>query len=172
MLLQYFHIIFFLHEFLKCTSYAYSGTVPQHDAAIYLLYNWDSVSRRTRGTMVIMAKQFDFSLIRSQSMSPEMKVLVPVCIFFWSKGFFFSCWVAFQSVWGRSGVNLHISDQNLFISGSQNLSSPWVVWLEIPIMSILAYNKTDKRYTFKNLEIVLKNEPDLNSYYDPHFKMS
>ena len=52
-------------------------------------------------TMVIMAKQFNFSLIRPQDMSPKIKVFVPVCFAncnlaflcrFWSNGFFLAEW--------------------------------------------------------------------------------
>ena len=74
MLLQYIHIILIPHDaiyFVKCTSHTCSKAPPQHDAATPVLHGWDDVLRLANLrlfppniTMVIMAKQFYFCLIR------------------------------------------------------------------------------------------------------------
>lgn len=72
---------------VKCTSPFCSKTPPQYDAATPILYSWDGVLRLAsfpllppNVTMVIMTKQFNFSFIRAQDMSPKIKVFFPVCI--------------------------------------------------------------------------------------------
>ena len=78
MLLQYIHIIFLPHHdaiyFVKCTSPSCSKAPPQHDAATPVLNGWDGVLWLVslplfppNITMIIMAKQFYFSLLSGLS---------------------------------------------------------------------------------------------------------
>ena len=76
MLLHNIHIIVLPHDaiyFVKCTSPSCSKASPQRDAATLMLHDWDSVLQLTNLplfspniTMVIMAKQLHFCLIRPE----------------------------------------------------------------------------------------------------------
>ena len=83
-------------------SFLWSALVPpaakhlkQHDAANPAHYNWNGVLRLAsfplcppNVTMVIVAKQFNFSFIRPQDMSLKIKIFVPVYIFNLWSGFY------------------------------------------------------------------------------------
>ena len=81
MLLQYIHRIFLRHNaiyFVKCPRPSCSKAPPQHDAATPVLHSWDGVLWienlplfPPNITMVIMAKQFYFYLIRQEDISPK-----------------------------------------------------------------------------------------------------
>ena len=107
MLLQYIHTIFLPHAaiyFVKCPSPSCSKTPPQHDAATPVLHGWDGVLRLAslnlfppNITMVIMAKQFYFCVIRPEDISPKSTIFSPSAVAnrslaflwqFWSSGFF------------------------------------------------------------------------------------
>jgi hypothetical protein len=70
-------------------------------------------------TMVIMAKQFYLCFIRPEDISPKGTMVLCCC----------------------SGIDLHFSHQNTFISRRQNASPSWAVWrLRGPMVFILAYS--------------------------------
>ena len=89
MMLQYIHIIFLPHDaiyFVKCTSPSCSKAPPKHDAATPMLHGWDGILWLAsltlfppNITMVIMAKQFHFSFIRPENISPKSTIFVPMC---------------------------------------------------------------------------------------------
>ena len=89
MLLQYIHIIFLSHVaiyFVKCTSPSCSKAHPQHDATTPVLHGWDGVLWLAslplpppNITMIIIAKQFYFCLIRPEDISPKSTIFVPMC---------------------------------------------------------------------------------------------
>jgi hypothetical protein len=71
---------------LKCTSPFCSKETPQHDAATPVIHGWDGVLRLAslppfppNITMVIMAKQFYFCLIRPEDISPKSTRFFPMC---------------------------------------------------------------------------------------------
>lgn len=64
--------------FVKCTSPSFNKRPPQHDADAPVLRSWDAALKFASSptplfppnvTMVIMAKQFSFTLIRSRHVS-------------------------------------------------------------------------------------------------------
>ncbi|XP_027861188.1 catenin delta-2 isoform X5 [Xiphophorus couchianus] len=84
LLLQQFHLMFFTYyaiDIMKCTSLFCNYESPQYDAAPRL-HSWDGLLRLHfflqigRKMTVITAKHFNFSCMKSQSLSPKLKNLV------------------------------------------------------------------------------------------------
>ena len=85
----------FLHNNLSSLSTLWRAQVSpgeKHDAAPPVLHSWDDVLRLasfplfpSNVTLVIMAKQFNFSFIRPQDMSPKIKVFLSmyICKLIW-----------------------------------------------------------------------------------------
>ena len=111
MLLQYIHIIVLPHvaiNFVKCTSPSSSKAPLQHDADTPVLHGWDGALHLASRplfppniTMVIIAKQLYFCLIRPEDTSQKVRSLSPCAVAsrslaflwrVWCSGFFLAEW--------------------------------------------------------------------------------